>query len=67
MIRIIALESSPPSTVVLKLDFSEPFEAHNVVAFTLTPQGDATEVSWDMRGPTPFLAKLVNLEALAEQ
>jgi uncharacterized protein YndB with AHSA1/START domain len=59
--RMEIAESSPPSRVVLKLDFSEPFEAHNVVAFTLTPKGDATEVSWDMRGATPFLAKIVHL------
>lgn len=60
--RMEIAESSPPSKIVLKLDFAEPFEAHNVVEFTVTPKGgEATEVSWDMRGPTPYLAKILHV------
>lgn len=59
--RMEIAESSPPSKVVLKLDFSAPFEAHNVVEFTMTPKGDATEVNWDTRGPTPYLAKILHV------
>lgn len=59
--RMEIAESSPPSRVVLKLDFAEPFEAHNVVEFTMTQKGDATEVSWDMRGRTPYLAKILHV------
>jgi uncharacterized protein YndB with AHSA1/START domain len=59
--RMEIAESSPPSRVVLKLDFAEPFEAHNVVEFTMIPKGDATEVSWQMRGRTPYLAKIAHV------
>ncbi len=59
--RMEIADAAAPSRVVLKLDFVEPFEAHNVVEFTILPQGDATEVRWDMRGPTPYLAKIVHL------
>jgi uncharacterized protein YndB with AHSA1/START domain len=59
--RMEIADAAAPSRVVLKLDFLEPFEAHNVVQFTMTPRGDATEVSWDMRGPTPYLAKILHV------
>jgi hypothetical protein len=31
------------------------------VDFTLQPKGDATEVTWAMRGPMPFVSKLITL------
>ena len=48
-----------PSQVSLKLDFTRPFKANNLVDFTLAPRGDATEITWDMHGPTPFMGKVV--------
>lgn len=54
-------EASPPDKVSLKLDFIRPFQAHNTVDFTLSPQGDATLVTWDMRGPVPFFAKIIHV------
>jgi uncharacterized protein YndB with AHSA1/START domain len=50
-----------PSRVALKLDFVKPFEAHNAVEFTLVPKGDATEVTWAMSGPVPFMAKIMHV------
>jgi hypothetical protein len=50
-----------PSRVAIDLDFVKPFEAHNKVVFTLTPKGDATEVSWAMQGPVPYAAKVVHM------
>ena len=29
--------------------------------FTLQPQGDATQVTWSMHGPSPFVAKLMGI------
>ena len=55
------IESSPPSKVVLKLDFVTPFEAHNTVDFTLVAQGDTTQVTQAMYGPSPFISKLMGL------
>lgn len=54
-------QADAPGKVALKLDFTRPFEAHNTVDFTLAPQGDATVVMWDMRGPTPFFAKIIHV------
>jgi len=44
----------------MKLDFVRPFEAHNIVEFTLQPEGDATSVTWDMYGPIPYISKLMS-------
>ena len=54
-------DTSAPSKVTLKLDFEKPFAAHNIVNFTMEPRGDATNVTWAMHGPVPFLAKIVHL------
>ncbi len=59
--RMEIIESAPSSKVGIQLDFIKPFEGHNVAEFTLTPQGDATQVNWVMRGPTPFVSKLMQV------
>jgi len=55
------VEDVPPSKLVLNLDFVKPFEGHNVVAFTLVPQGEATNVTWTMEGASPFISKVIGL------
>jgi hypothetical protein len=57
--RMEILEASPPSKVVIKLDFLKPFEAHNTAEFTMLPQGGATNVIWAMHGPAPFMSKVM--------
>ena len=54
-------QSTPSSAIKLKLDFLKPFEAHNVVDFTLEPKGDTTQVTWTMAGPTPYFAKIFHV------
>ena len=56
--RMEILESTP-SRVVIKLDYITPFEAHNTAEFTAVPQGDATNVTWAMYGPSPYVAKVM--------
>lgn len=55
------LESVPPSKIRLRLDFETPFEAHNIVTFTLQPQGSGTQISWLMEGPVPYFAKIIHV------
>jgi uncharacterized protein YndB with AHSA1/START domain len=57
--RMEIVETSPPSRIVIKLDFMKPFEAHNTVEFSVQPQGTATQVTWAMFGPMPYLSKLM--------
>ncbi len=54
-------ESLTPSKIALKLEFIKPFTASNTVDFTLTPNGDTTDVRWSMQGPTPFMMKIAHL------
>src|ERR1700737_2610880 len=48
--RMEILDASVPSKIVIRLDFFKPFEGHNTAEFTMLPQGDATHLSWVMRG-----------------
>ena len=53
--------SLPSSKIELKLDFVKPMEGHNTIVFTLTPQGEMTQVNWSMQGPTPFIGKIIHV------
>lgn len=57
--RMEILDSQSPSAITIKLDFEQPFEAHNVAEFTLQPVAGGTNVTWAMRGPAPFMTKLI--------
>lgn len=49
------------SKVVVKLDFLKPFEGHNTIEFILVVDGGATNVTWAMYGPSPYLSKVMAL------
>ncbi len=55
------IESVPPSKIRLRLDFETPFEAHNVVTFTMEARGATTQISWLMEGPVPYFAKILHV------
>ena len=59
--RMEITEASAPSKVTIKLDFLKPIEGHNIAEFTLEPQGDSTSVTWVMRGPAPFISKVIQV------
>lgn len=59
--RMEILDAATPAKTVIKLDFLKPFESHNVTEFTLVPQGEMTQVSWDMTGPMPFISKIMSV------
>lgn len=47
--------------VVIALDFVRPLETRNVVEFSLEPAGDSTRVTWAMKGPSPYVSKLMGV------
>ena len=57
----MTITEAQASRVALDLDFVKPFEGHNKVVFTLAPKGDATEVSWAMNGPSPYITKVIQV------
>jgi uncharacterized protein YndB with AHSA1/START domain len=58
--RMEIIDTAPPNKIIIKLDFIKPFEGHNIAEFTLEPQGEATNVLWEMRGPVPFIGKIIH-------
>ncbi|MBI3480310.1 MAG: SRPBCC family protein [Nitrosomonadales bacterium] len=59
--EIAITDTAPPGKVGLELHMIEPFEGRNRVVFTLTHQGDATQVTWAMDGKNSFPGKLIGL------
>jgi uncharacterized protein YndB with AHSA1/START domain len=59
--RMEILDTLVPSKIVIKLDFFTPFEGHNTAEFTMLPQGDATNLTWLMHGPAPFMSKVMRV------
>jgi uncharacterized protein YndB with AHSA1/START domain len=59
--RMEIRETAPPRRVAIDLEFALPMKARNVVEFTLEPDGAGTRVTWAMRGPSPFISKLMGL------
>lgn len=59
--RMEITDTSPPTGVVIKLDFLKPFEAHNTAEFAIEPRDGGSHVTWSMRGPNPFMAKLMQV------
>lgn len=59
--RMEIRSARPVSSVDIQLDFLSPFEAHNTASFTIVPQDGATTVTWTMRGPMPFVSKVLGV------
>jgi uncharacterized protein YndB with AHSA1/START domain len=59
--RMEILKAAPAAKVEIQLDFIKPFEGHNIAEFMLTPQGEATQVTWVMHGPAPYISKLMGV------
>jgi uncharacterized protein YndB with AHSA1/START domain len=59
--RMEITETSPPSAIVIKLDFLKPFEAHNITEFTLITQGESTNITWVMYGPNSYMTKVMGI------
>ncbi len=57
--RMEVIEAVVPTRVAMRLDFEKPMQAKNRVEFTLQPQGAATQVTWAMSGPMPYLSRLL--------
>jgi len=59
--RMEIIEAPAPRQIVIKLDFLKPFEGHNTAEFTMDPQGDNTNVTWAMYGPSSFVFKVMGM------
>lgn len=51
--------SAEPQSIKIRLAFTKPFKAVNPTAFTFTPAGGGTQVTWTMTGENKGIAKLL--------
>jgi hypothetical protein len=65
--RLEITGSSSPNRVAMKLDLTQPLEAHNRLEFTLVPRGAFTEVTWAMTGPNPFFGKIMQVFGIMDR
>jgi hypothetical protein len=59
--RMEILDIEPRTLVRIKLDFLEPFEAHNTTEISLNYNGSATTINWAMFGPASFAIKVMHV------
>lgn len=60
--RMEITDIAPPSKVLIKLDFFDPFESQNTTSFDFQPQADgSTRVLWVMQGPMNYVSKLMSV------
>jgi hypothetical protein len=55
------ITEAKPSRITIQLDFTKPFESHNIAEFTLEPRGASTNVTWAMQGPNLYLGKVMSI------
>jgi hypothetical protein len=53
--------SQPYERLEIKLDFTAPYEASNLITFELTPEDDSTKVLWTFEGEHNFMGKAMCL------
>ena len=58
--RVEIIDAVPSSRINMNLDMLTPMEAHNDVQFTLEPKGEMTNVTWAMKGRSPYIAKVMD-------
>lgn len=59
--KMVITASHPNEHIAIDLEFIKPFAAKNVTEFMFKPDGDNTNVTWDMTGKNNFMGKGFNL------
>jgi len=55
------VDSAEPRNIKIRLEFTKPFKAVNPTAFTFTPSGEGTQVTWTMTGENKGIGKVFAL------
>lgn len=59
--RMTIVEATEPSRVRIDLAFEKPFKARNDTAFTITPDGAGSRVTWTMTGSRTLAVRAMSL------
>ncbi len=57
---VAIIDATPNSRVGMKLKMTRPMACNNDITFTLSPNGGATDLTWAMGGPQPYMAKVMS-------
>jgi hypothetical protein len=60
---MLITESEPPARVLVVVDFTKPFQAHNLNEFVLEPRAAETQVTWTwtMQGRSLYMMKVMGI------
>ena len=59
--RMQITEASAPTRLTVRVDFTKPFEAHNVNEFKFEPEDGGTKVTWTMHGTNVYMLKVMSV------
>ena len=59
--RMEITDAPSPGRIVIKLDFTRPFVAHNTTEFTFAGTDGATDVTWTMSGAHNYMMRVMSL------
>ena len=54
-------DAKADSEILIDLEFLKPFKASNKTVFTLTPDGQGTNVSWAMTGKNTLMTRIMGI------
>lgn len=57
--KMTLTDVSADERVEIDLEFIKPFKSKNVTEIVLSPEGDATQVTWRMTGPHTLMTKVM--------
>lgn len=61
------IESDPPRSVTVNVDFRKPFVSHNINTFKLVPHANMTTVTWTWDGTNVIVMKVLSIFASTDR
>lgn len=59
--RMEIAQVTAPSHMVIDMHFIKPFDSRSTAEFALQPNGDGTDVTWVIHGPSPYMSKVMSI------
>ncbi len=59
--RLEITEVVPAKRVIMDLRFFRPMKGENIAEYNVRPEAGGTEVKWSIRGPMPFMTKVMSV------
>jgi uncharacterized protein YndB with AHSA1/START domain len=59
--KMTIVDAQPHQRVQVKLEFTKPFEASNMVEWTLQPAAGGCAITWSMEGPNSLPGKIMSV------